>query len=357
MPDKRSFLAATLLAAAALGWSGSPARAAPEPDASMTADPASPVIGQAVTFTSTSTAGASHPIVTNEWDLDGNGTYETNTGETAQAVNTYGVAGVVVVGLRVTDDRGKLSTVALPVTVRWNEEQPPPPPPGPDDTRPPQASFIYSPSLPLPGQTITFASTSSDPGAGGAIAQESWDVNGDSVFGDYVGRAATAAFPTGAHAVSLRVTDRAGLQSVYTESIEVLSNATATVVSGGRTLRLMRPFPVIRMAGRYFRSGVRVSLLSIAAASSATVRVRCEGRGCGFTARTYRPRSATASRLLRVRSLERRLRSGTRIVITVTRSGAIGKYTRFRIRTLRPPARVDRCMLPGAGKPMRCPGA
>jgi PKD repeat protein len=357
IPDKRSFLAVTLLAAAALALSPGPAHAAPSPDASLAADLVSPVAGQAVTLYSTSTAKAAQPIVRYEWDLDGNGTFETDTGAAPQLTHTFTVPGVVVVGLRVTDTKNRIGTAALPITVRWNEEQPPPPPPSPLDTSPPKASFIYSPTSPRPGQAITFASTSSDPGAGGGIAQEAWDVNGDGLFGDFVGRTATAAFTPGAHAVSLRVTDRAGLQSVYTESIEVVSDASSLQLANGRVLRLMSPFPVIRMAGRYYSHGVKVSLLSIAAASTATVRIRCEGRGCGFTARTYRPRSAAASRLLRVRSLERRLRSGTRVVVTVTRSGAIGKYTRFRIRNARPPSRVDRCILPGAGKPMRCPGA
>ena len=158
---------------------------------------------------STSTAKPAQPIVKNEWDLDGNGTYETNTGQTAQVTRAYGTGGVVVVGLRVTDSRGRADTAALPVTVRYNADQPPPPPPGPQDTRPPNASFIYSPTQPRPGQAITFASTSSDPGAGGGIAQESWDVNGDGLFGDFVGRTATASFPAGAFSVSLRVTDRA----------------------------------------------------------------------------------------------------------------------------------------------------
>ncbi len=356
IPDNRTFLALTLLAAATLGWSVAPAHAAPSPAASLTADPVSPIVGQTVTLRSTSTAKTAQPIVKNEWDLDGNGTYETNTGLTAQVTRSYGTAGVVVVGLRVTDSRGRADTAALPVTVRYNADQPPPPPPGPQDTRPPNASFIYSPTQPRPGQAITFASTSSDPGAGGGIAQESWDVNGDGLFGDFVGRTATASFPAGAFSVSLRVTDRAGLQSVYTSSIEVVADTVAAQLPG-RVLRLMRPFPLIRMAGRYFQDGVRVKLFSIAASSTATIRIKCAGRSCAFTARTYRPRSVSSSRLLRVRSLERQLRAGTRIVITVTRAGSIGKYTRFKIRTAKPPERVDRCMLPGSGKPMRCPGA
>jgi PKD repeat protein len=352
MPDSR-LLAASLLATAALGCSVSPARAAPSPKASLTAAPASPVAGQAVTLTSTSTGKAAQPIVKYEWDLDGNGTYETSTGAATRVTHVYTTPGTVVIGLLVTDSKGKFATAALPVTVRWNDQQPPPPAPNPDDTRAPNASFIYSPSEPRPGQVITFASTSTDPGAGGGIAQESWDLNGDGLFGDAVGRTATASFPAGAFSVSLRVTDRAGNQSAYTQSIDVVSDTLAA--HGG--LRLMSPFPVIRMAGRYYEGGVRVRLLSVAAASSATVRIRCQGKGCAFTARTYRPRSVAASRLLRVRSLERRLRVGTRIVITVTRAGSIGKYTRFQIRRGKPPARVDRCMLPGSGKPMRCPGA
>src|SRR4051812_4384900 len=250
-PDNRTLLALTLLAAATLGWPVAPAHAAPSPAASLTADPVSPIVGQTVTLRSTSTPKPDRPIVKNEWDLDGNGTYETNTGQTAQVSRSFGTAGVVVVGLRVTDTRGRADTAALPVTVRRSEEQPPPPPPGSDDTRPPKASFIYSPSQPRPAQPVTFASTSSDPGAGGGIAQESWDVNGDGIFGDYVGRTATASYPAGAFSVSLRVTDRAGLQTVYTESIEVVSDTLAAQLPG-RVLRMMRPFPVIRMAGRYF---------------------------------------------------------------------------------------------------------
>src|SRR4051794_6807653 len=129
IPDTRAFLVLTLLAAATLGWSVAPAHAAPIPDASLRADPASPLVGQTVTLRSTSVPKRDHPIVKNEWDLDGNGSYETNTGPTAQVSRSYGAPGIVVVGLRVTDDRKKFATAALPITVRRDEDQPAPPPP------------------------------------------------------------------------------------------------------------------------------------------------------------------------------------------------------------------------------------
>ncbi len=43
-------------------------------------------------------------IVKYEWDLDGNGTYETNTGTTKTTSKTYSATGTYTVGLRVTDN-------------------------------------------------------------------------------------------------------------------------------------------------------------------------------------------------------------------------------------------------------------
>jgi PKD repeat protein len=356
--DKRLALCGLLLCAVLASWTAAPAHAAPTPVASLKADPASPERGQTVTFTSTSTGGRDKPIVKYEWDLDGNGTFETGTGGAPTVSASYPNAGVVVVALRVTDNRGRTSEASLPVTVR-NAGAPPPPPPSPGDTSPPLASFIFSPGVPKPGEAIIFASTSSDPGAGGAIAQESWDLNGDGIFGDALGRTATTSFPAGGHAVSLRVTDRGGLQSVFTQSVDVAPPVTADQFPGGRTYRLMRPFPVVRIAGSYTVGGVRVRLFSVAASSRATVAVRCSGRRCPFHRKRFAPRhrgTATAARMLRLRKLERWYPAGVRLIVAVTRAGEIGKYTRFRIRDLKPPTRVDRCLNPGSSRPVRCPG-
>jgi hypothetical protein len=57
---------------------------------------------------------------------------------------------------------------------------------------------------------------------------------------------------------------------------------------------------------------------------------------------------------VRLRSLQRRLRAGTVVKIFVRKQGKIGKYTRFRIVRGRPPLRIDRCLVPGKKKPVRC---
>lgn len=49
------------------------------------------------------------------------------------------------------------------------------------------------------------------------------------------------------------------------------------------------------------------------------------------------------------------LRPGAVVRISITKRGAIGKYTRLRIRKGRPPSRIDRCLLPGGTRPVRCP--
>ena len=114
--------------------------------------------------------------------------------------------------------------------------------------------------------------------------------------------------------------------------------------------KAIRPFPVVRMRGRLTASGARVSLLSVRAPRPAKVTVRCKG-SCP-TDRWIR--SSRKSRLTRVRAFERTLRSGTRITVTVTRHGYIGKRTTFVIRRGQAPLRVDNCLNP-RGRVTRCP--
>ena len=126
------------------------------------------------------------------------------------------------------------------------------------------------------------------------------------------------------------------------------------ISSEGPQLRLLNPFPIVRIAGRIGRSGTRFRVLSVNAPQGATVTVRCKGRGCPFKASS---RSATAARQVRIRKLERRLlRAGATIRIFVTKPGSIGKYTSIRIRGGKPPRRSDRCLMPDSNtKPVKCP--
>jgi hypothetical protein len=60
-------------------------------------------------------------------------------------------------------------------------------------------------------------------------------------------------------------------------------------------------------------------------------------------------------KLVRVRALQRSYRPGATIEIRVTQPRTIGKYTRIKTRRGKAPLRIDRCLMPGSTKPVRCP--
>jgi hypothetical protein len=71
-----------------------------------------------VTFNGSASKDPDGTIASYEWDLDGNGTYETNTGTTATTTRNYATATEPVVGLRVTDNRGATGTATKTLVVR-----------------------------------------------------------------------------------------------------------------------------------------------------------------------------------------------------------------------------------------------
>ena len=73
---------------------------------------------------------------------------------------------------------------------------------------PPDASFATFPTDPVAGQTVRFVSYACDPD-GGSIEQ-AWDLDGDGIFNDGFGPAASRAFRAGSPAVGLRVIDDEG---------------------------------------------------------------------------------------------------------------------------------------------------
>jgi hypothetical protein len=62
------------------------------------------------------------------------------------------------------------------------------------------------------------------------------------------------------------------------------------------------------------------------------------------------------TRTLRFRQFRgRTLRAGATLRVLVSDRRAIGKYTRFRVRRSKPPARLDSCLPPGKRSPATCP--
>ena len=58
-----------------------------------------------------------------------------------------------------------------------------------------------------------------------------------------------------------------------------------------------------------------------------------------------------------MRALQRTYRPKATIEIRVTQPRKIGKYTRVKTRKGKAPLRIDRCLMPGKTRPVRCPTA
>jgi 6-phosphogluconolactonase (cycloisomerase 2 family) len=76
------------------------------PVARMTAAPNPVLAGRPVTFDASTSSDAGSGIVRHEWDLDGNGTFERDTGATANVTHSFGETGAIAVQMRVTDRAG-----------------------------------------------------------------------------------------------------------------------------------------------------------------------------------------------------------------------------------------------------------
>ena len=120
---------------------------------------------------------------------------------------------------------------------------------------------------------------------------------------------------------------------------------------GAAGLRVMKPFPVVRISGRLTASGAQITRLSVRAPRGSSIAARCRGRNCPV--RSF----AQAAAVGRLRAFERHLRAGTRLHIVVRKPERIGKWTTITIRRGAPPRRVDRCSYPGRGQPAACPAA
>jgi PKD repeat protein len=204
----RAALACGIAAAAVLAPSAQAA-----PTAGWNTNPANPVAGGTVTFESTSSDVPPRTITGHEWALDADGAFNDGTG--ASVSRAYPNAGTFPVSLRVTNDLGEQTVATGQVVVA----QPP--------NRLPTASMTISPVSPVPGQTVTFTSTSADPD--GSIVSTEWDLDNNGVYNDAVGTTATRTFPAGgSYVVGLRVTDNRGGVATTLGGVTVNSRPAAS---------------------------------------------------------------------------------------------------------------------------------
>jgi subtilisin-like proprotein convertase family protein len=179
------------------------------PRASFTASPNPVLPGQQLTLDGSASTDPNGTIADYAWDLDGDGTYETDTGTTPTVQTSYATRGARLIGLQVTDDSGAKGTTTQTVSV----------------TEPPTANLSASPPSPLTAQDVSLdASGSSDPDPGGAIVKYEWDLDGDGTYETDTGATATTTtqFATpGSHTVRVRVTDQDGATATANLTLSV----------------------------------------------------------------------------------------------------------------------------------------
>ena len=213
----------------------------------------------------------------------------------------------------------------------------------------PLSSFVWFPTVPRVGESVTLVSNSAD--LTSPIVAYAWDLADDGPFGAFKdsGPVTTTTFATPAsHQARLRVTAADHLSSIAVETIRMSTPAPGVLL----------PFPLVRIVGTVFRSRVRLRLLAVEAPARSRITVSCRGRSC--PARSVGRIAATRrGRLLwtRFRAFERSLSASLTLEIRVSRAGEIGAYTRFVVRRVRLPLRVDSCLDPKGMTPIACPSS
>lgn len=137
------------------------------PVATFTVSPNPGRTGESVSFNGSGSSATGASIVKYAWDLDGDGSFETDTGTTPTASRSYAAPQRTSVKLRVTDGRGATGDATRSLTVNAPNVAP-------------TAAFTISPDPAQTGQSVTFdgsASRDSD----GTIRKHEWDL-GDGLF-------------------------------------------------------------------------------------------------------------------------------------------------------------------------------
>jgi PKD repeat protein len=196
-----------------------PLRVNRRPESNFVVEPVTPVINQAITFSSAATdadvADGHGDSLTHAWAIDRNrnGTFEAseNAGTATSITASFTTAGTYPVRLRVKDAGGiaaeKVRNVLVQNTI-------------------PKGGFTWSPNSPLPDEAVTFSGSPSVATAGKSITGYQWDLNYDPTKDqfdvDASGVSVSHAFPTaGTKTVALKVTETGGGYAIVFDRITV----------------------------------------------------------------------------------------------------------------------------------------
>ena len=87
------------------------------PKASFTVGPNPARPGQSVTFNASGSTDTTGSIVDYQWDLNGDGTYETDTGSNPVLTTSFANSATTNVGLRIIDSNGASASTSNPLTI------------------------------------------------------------------------------------------------------------------------------------------------------------------------------------------------------------------------------------------------
>ena len=302
----------------------SSAVAAPaRPTASFSYSPPAPHAGAPVSFDASASRDANGRIVSYRWDF-GDGSVQTHTSPVT--THTYLLPGTYTVTLRVSGQGGPNDTGTATRTLAVSA-LPAAPPPSPQPA--------CSDGTDNDGDSLV--DFSSDPGCTASDDSSEFDAPPPP----------PADCADGADNDGDRRTDFPADPGCTSANDPTEPESAATPAPA-----LLTPFPIVRIVGSSGGRGGRIRLLAVRAPAGSVIQVRCRGRGCPRSRQTKTLRALGRVTFPR---FQRYFAAGVALGIYVWKPGLIGKYTRFRIRSRRRPARVDRCLIPGSARPAACP--
>jgi PKD repeat protein len=306
------------------------------PTGSIIFSPEAPLPEHPVTFTGSASSPTGKAIASMEWDFS----YDPSSGQFdveatgASVVHRFATPGPKSVALRIQEAGGGFAIVRPTSPLIVNA--------------PPRAGFTVSPGEAFVGDGVTLSSTSADPD--GPLTRQDWDLDNDGQFDDANAAVVSANFTrAGTYPLALRVTDARG----------ATSTATGQVVIRTRPVPPPPPTPptpllsgvLIELQGRLSGKYTKVRRLLVRAPKASMITVRCLGKKCPKRV----TKQSKGSKKLRFKKLERRFRPKTKLIVSVTKNGFIGKQTRWTMRRRKAPLRQDLCLMPGAKKATPCP--
>lgn len=177
---------------------------------SISATPRSGYSPLSVTLTAAASDSDGY-ITTYEWDYDGNGTFDANTGGVSSTTHTYSNIGTFNARVRVKDNGGASATsnpISISVTSAANQP-------------PSMSSFTATPSSGSALLNVSFAVSAADPD--GTISIYEWDFDGNGTY-DATTTSAPASYTyvnAGTYTSRVRVTDNQGATATATTIVTV----------------------------------------------------------------------------------------------------------------------------------------